>query len=149
MDLSQISYAALLFGAIWWGGPDWRLSALCVGNFLGTMILSASPLSVGVLDMTTIALLIYIGTWRGYALAFIFAVLVPIYVIAAYLAWSIDATYAIIDPLGYAIPGVLASGRGGHRNRRCSDRRRRGGGSGASASGGIATQGVGAYSKGH
>ena len=61
MDLSQIIYAGLLAFAIWYGGPSWRLSALCVGNFVGTMALAASPLTVGVLDACTIAALLIVG----------------------------------------------------------------------------------------
>lgn len=118
MDLTQIIYALGLLVAIWWGGPDWRLSLACVANFIGTMALSASPLTVGVLDLVTIAVLVTLGTWRGYSMAAIFAVLVPIYPIGSYLAWPTHATYAIVDLLGYALLGVLASGSGGYRSKR-------------------------------
>ena len=125
MDLSQIIYAGLLAFAIWYGGPNWRLSALCVGNFAGTMALAASPLAVGVLDACTIAALLIAGGWRGYALAGVFAMLVPVYPVGVYFAWPNFAIYAIVDLLGYSIPGVLASGRGGHSNRRKLNRSRR------------------------
>ena len=128
MDLSQIIYAGLLAFAIWYGGPNWRLSALCVGNFAGTMALAASPLAVGVLDACTIAALLIAGGWRGYALAGVFAMLVPVYPVGVYFAWPNFAIYAIVDLLGYSIPGVLASGSGGHRNRCKPDHSRRSGG---------------------
>lgn len=124
MDLSQIIYAIALASAIWWGGPDWRLSALCVANFVGTMILAASPIAVGVLDAVTIAVLIVVGTWRGYALAGVFAILVPIYPIAATFGWPDFATYTIVDIVGVALLGVLASGDGGYGHRRRLGRRR-------------------------
>ena len=121
MSMYQITYAALLALAIWYSGPNWRLSALCVGNFVGTMALAASPLAVGVLDACTIAAFLIVGGWRGYALAGIFAMLVPVYPVGVYFAWPNFAIYAIVDLLGYSIPGVLASGSGGHRNRRKPD----------------------------
>lgn len=125
----QISYAALLAFAIWCGQPSWRLSAICCVNFIGTMTLAASPISVGVLDMATITALFLVGGWRGYALAGVFVAIVPIYPIGVYLAWSNFAIYAIVDLLGYAIPGVLASGsgNGGNRSGRHFDRARRAG----------------------
>ena len=127
MSIYQISYAVLLVAAVWWGRPDWRLVTLCALNFVGTMILSASPVAVGVLDMSTIALLVLIGSGRALALASIFAVLVPIYVIGDYLSWSEYAIYTVVDILGIAILGVLAGGSGGrgifsHHNRRNSVR---------------------------
>lgn len=122
MSVFQISYAVLLIAAVWFGRPDWRLATLCAVNFLGTMMLAPFPISVGVLDMSTIALLVLIGSGRALALAAIFAVLVPIYVIGGYLSWSDYAIYTVVDILGYSILGVLASGSGGrgivtHHNR--------------------------------
>lgn len=114
MDWTQLAYSALLLAAIVLGRPDWRLSAICVGNFIGTMELSPSLLSVGVLDAVTVAALIYVGTWRGNALAFIFAILIPWYVFGAYFSWTTSTTYTIVDMFGFvSIPGVLASGSGG------------------------------------
>lgn len=122
MELSQIFYAALLTGAIWWGRPDWRLSLICVSNFLGTMTLAASPIAVGVLDMATIAALIFIATPRAFALAAVFAALVPIYPVGAFLTLPAFAIYAIVDLLGYAIPGILSGGSGGRSARSKFDR---------------------------
>ena len=125
MDVTQITYAALLAFAIWYGGPNWRLSAICVGNFIGTMALAASPIAVGVLDMLTIALLIHVGTWRGIALAAVFVFFIPFYVIGDHFEWQNPTIYAIVDTLGFvAIPGILASGSGGNRNRRNPNRPR-------------------------
>jgi hypothetical protein len=97
------------------------------------MALAASPLAVGVLDACTIAALLIVGGWRGYALAGIFAVLVPIYPAGIYFAWPNFAIYAIVDLLGYSIPGVLASGHGGYSNKRRINSGRRSGSAGIAA----------------
>lgn len=104
------------------------------------MILASNPVTVGVLDMVSIALLIHIGTWRGLALAAIFASLVPVYILGERFEWPPSATYAIVDVLGYSIILVLASGNGGNRNKRRADAAGSAGGSVSAPQGHVATE---------
>lgn len=117
MSAYQIAYTALLALAIWYGKPDWKIAALCIGNFTGTMALAESPLSVGVLDMTTATLFIAIGTRQAKQLALAFSLIPIVYVLGVKLQWSFFTIYAIADVFAVVILGVLASGSGGNSKR--------------------------------
>ena len=117
MSIYQIAYAALLACAIWHGKPDWRIAAVCVLNFAGTMALADGPISVGILDMITVSLLITIGTRQAKKLALAFTILPAVYIVGTYLAWHYFTIYAIADLSAVVILGVLANGSGGNSKR--------------------------------
>jgi len=137
MHWTQITYAALLVLAIWHGRPDWRIAAICVCNFTGTMALAVSQTWVAILDLATICALIVIMTPKALALAAIFAAIIPVYMVGTTQNWPVALTYGIVDVFGLAILGVLSSGTGGRGIRSWSlGRLRNSGGSGAVPAGG-------------
>ena len=113
MDWSQIIFTTALFGALIYGGPHWRIWMAMICNFLATMTLADTPTTVAIADLAAAAFLLGAGH-RAHIVAFLFAVMVPIYWAATvFPQWPSSATYAIIDAIAYVQLGVIGYGGGG------------------------------------
>ncbi len=117
MSIFQIAYLTGLAVAVWWGRPDWRLVALLLANFVGTMTFASSPYNVAILDLVTACLFIVIGTGKAKILAAVFGAVAAVCVFGKMAQLSHNTIYAIVEISALAIFGVVASGGGGAGNR--------------------------------
>lgn len=115
MHWTQLAYPVGLAVAVWIGRPDWRPIALLYANFFGTILLSESKMNVAILDLATVAALIYVFTRFAIALACVFAAIIPVYALGAQIGWPSATTYAIVDLAALAIWGIVAGGGSGTR----------------------------------
>lgn len=124
MHWTQIAYPILLGAACYFGGASRVLTIACFGNFIGTVLLSASTISVAIVDLVTICALIGRGRRENIS-AMVFLMMVFAYPISSGLNFTTSTTYAIVDALGVLLLGVVANvGGGGGRNSRVTRRRR-------------------------
>ena len=111
MTLFQSIYFVLLLtgsGAALLCGNRKRLIAILWANFIATMTFAGTPFSVGIADLSCAAALVYVGGKRAYAIALLFAAMVPLYLFATLLGNY--ATYTIVDVLAYCQVLILGGG---------------------------------------
>lgn len=111
MDWSQDIYLALLLigsGAALSVGGRKGLVFVMWANFLATMTLAGTPMGVGVADIACTCVLMFTGGKRAYALALLFAVMIPLYTFTPILGNY--ATYSIVDALAYCQIVILGGG---------------------------------------
>lgn len=89
-------------------GADKRLAAIVAGNFTITALWPGLVGVVGIADLATIAALAMLGR-RGQALAYLYVIASTVRAGGAAMGFPDATTYAILDPIGWAILAVLGN----------------------------------------
>lgn len=110
MDWSQVAYISALTAALLWGKPSRLVILVMTGNLVATVAQADSYTAVGVTDLVSCAIFL---SHRDYALALLFAVMVPVYVVGDAFALSHTAVYGVVDFLAYIQLVVVSVGGGG------------------------------------
>lgn len=133
MDWSQIIYATLLLVASLTGRPSMPLLFAMWADFTATMIFASDPMMVATADILAACILI-MRSRREAAIAAIFMIMLPIYVLGDAQGFSGAAIYAIVDVIALFQLALMGKwDRGIRRHVYNGIRRRNGGGSSAGA----------------
>jgi hypothetical protein len=90
------------------------MAGLIAVNFAVTFLFPAQIGIVGTADLVCVAVMIGMGR-RGMIISAIFALMAAINALGHLGAWPLGATYAILDPLGWAMLAVLGNADHGIR----------------------------------
>lgn len=110
----QYLYLVVMAAVLLWVRPKLLVWAIAIGNFFATMALRDDPLSVGVVDATSGAMMLMAGL-DMWPVAAIYAVMVLIDLSAWGWSFNLNATYAIIEVLAYLQLFIIGGGIGGTR----------------------------------
>jgi hypothetical protein len=112
MHWSQIAFGLALFAACYSGRRDRRIVAVMIANFAGTLAFNASPLSVAIVDLASVAVLAF-GTIRARVVAAFFVAMAAIYPIAYAAGLDRATIYTIVDVLAFLQLVAVARGDDG------------------------------------